>query len=404
MSARELASIDLDSLLDAVREDLVKSPGAIDVARVARLLRAGDQVLGAADVLTAAELVRDHLDGLGPLQDLISPGVTDLLVNGDGSVWIDGRDGLQRTDRVLTTQQARDLAVRLAVSGGRRLDDAMPWADAHLPSGIRFHALLPPLSPTGPVLSLRLPAAEPLGMDDLESLGAFPAVIGDLLRRIVAARVPFLVTGGTGTGKSTLLGAMLAAVDAKERIVIVEDALELQVDHPHVVSLQSRHANSEGAGLVDLSELVRQCLRMRPDRIVLGECRGAEIRDLLQALNTGHEGGCGTIHANTAADVPARLEALGALAGLDRAALAAQAASALDLVIHLGRTAAGRCLQEIAVLHRATSGALTCTSALTVHEGEIRQGPAAAQLQHLLTTDSGSGPTMRLARTGRRAA
>lgn len=366
-------------LLDLVRADLVQRPGAVDVPRIARLLREDGRVLGAASTLELTALVRDHVDGLGPLQPLLAPGVTDVLVNDDGQVWVDGEAGLHRSDLHLDPGQARDLAVRLATAGGRRLDDAVPWADAHLPSGIRFHAILPPLSTGGTIISLRLPAATVLGLDALQSLGTFGPSVREVLDAVIAARVPFLVTGGTGTGKTTLLAAMLREVPAGERIIVVEDVQELAVDHPHVLHLQSRHANSEGAGEVDLTALVRQSLRMRPDRIVLGECRGAEIRELLQALNTGHEGGCGTVHANTARDVPARLEALGTLGGLDRAALAAQVSSALEVVLHLGRDHTGRHLEEIALLHRGRDGMLTATTALRTGGDQLQEGPAAAE-------------------------
>ena len=381
---------DLSDLLELVREDLVRSPGPVDVPRIARVLRRQGRVLGAAATLEITARVRDHIDGLGPLQGLVGPGVTDLLVNDDGSVWVDDADGLRPTTVQLPPAPARDLAVRLATAGGRRLDDAVPWADAHLPSGIRVHAVLPPLSPGGAILSLRLPSAESLDLAALAELGAIGEEARAVLLALVAARVPFLVTGGTGTGKSTLLAALLREAPPTERIVVVEDVLELAVDHPHVVHLQSRHANSEGAGAVDLTTLVRQSLRMRPDRIVLGECRGGEIRELLQALNTGHEGGCGTVHANTAADVPARLEALGALGGLDRGALAAQVSSALEVVVHLGRRGGVRRLEEIAVLHRDREGMLRATTALRAEEGGLRDGPAATALAERLAHDARS--------------
>ena len=409
------AQEDLGPLLELVREDLVRSPGAVDVPRIVRVLGRQGRVLGAAATLELTARIRDHVDGLGPLQSLVAPDVTDLLVNDDGSVWVDGAEGLHRTAVRLGPAQARDLAVRLATVGGRRLDDAMPWADAHLPSGIRFHAVLPPLSPGGAILSLRLPSARRLDLADLEELGALVPEAREALRAIVAARVPFLITGGTGTGKSTLLAAMLGQAPAGERIVVVEDVLELAVEHPHVVHLQARHANSEGAGAVDLTALVRQSLRMRPDRIVLGECRGGEIRELLQALNTGHDGGCGTVHANTAADVPARLEALGALGGLDRAALASQVASALEVVIHLGRRDGRRALEEVAVLRRGSDGLLETATALRVQEGRLEEGPAAESLARRLAgspsplTRTASAPraapavrTARAARTQRR--
>lgn len=399
-SCELLTEADLQSLLEVVREDLVRDPGPVDVPRVARALRHQGRVLGAAATLQLTAQVRDHVDGLGPLQSLAQPGVTDLLVNEDGSVWADDADGLRRTEVQLGRVQARDLAVRLATTAGRRLDDAVPWADAHLPSGIRFHAVLPPLSTGGTILSLRLPGGRSLDLEALEQLGALTAASREVLRAIIAARVPFLVTGGTGTGKSTLLAAMLAEVTPDERIVVVEDVLELDVAHPHVVHLQSRHPNTEGAGEVGLTALVRQSLRMRPDRIVLGECRGGEIRELLQALNTGHEGGCGTVHANTAADVPARLEALGALGGLDREALAAQVTSALEVVIHLERHQGRRGLREVALLHRGDDGALATSTALTLDGATLREGAAAGAL----ATRLGSQPALPAPRPMRRRA
>lgn len=365
----------LPGLLEQVREDLAGDPGPVDVPRIARLLRREGQVLGAAAMLEATARVREHVSGLGPLQHLAVPGTTDILLNGDGSVWVEDAAGLHRTDVQVDAESARDLAVRLAALGGRRLDDAVPFADAHLPDGTRFHGVLPPLSTAGAVISLRLPSAQALSLADLGARGVFGARTAAVLEALIASRTAFVISGGTGTGKTTLLSALLALVPPSERIVVVEDAQELQVPHPHVVHLQSRHANTEGAGRVDLAELVRLCLRMRPDRIVLGECRGAEVRELLQALNTGHEGGCGTLHANTAADVPARLEALGALGGLDRRALAAQAASALEVVLHLGRPGGVRVLEEIAVLHRDSSGLLRTQTALDLRRtGEVRPG------------------------------
>src|SRR5699024_2700558 len=214
----------------------------------ARALRRQGRVLGAAATLQLTAQVRDHVDGLGPLQALTGPGVTDLLVNEDGSVWVDDADGLHRAPVRLGRAQARDLAVRLATSAGRRLDDAVPWADAHLPSGIRFHAVLPPLSTGGAILSLRLPGGPELDLDALERLGSLTAEVREVLRAIICARVPFLITGGTGTGKSTLLAAMLAEAPATERTVVVEDVPELDIEHPHAVPLPSRHANTDGAG------------------------------------------------------------------------------------------------------------------------------------------------------------
>jgi len=227
-------------------------------------------------------------------------------------------------------------------------------------------------------------------LEDLISAGSITEAGGALLREVVQARLAFMVSGGTGTGKTTLLACLLSYVPPDDRIVIVEDASELRPRHPHVVSMEARQANVEGAGAVPLRELVRQALRMRPDRLVVGEVRGAEVVDLLAALNTGHEGGCGTLHANTAADVPARLEALGVAAGLPRDAVHAQLASALQAVLHLRRHADGvRRLDEIAVVCRDEHGFVKVVTAVSCPAGlDPVMGPGADQLEALLTSRS----------------
>ena len=231
----------------------------------------------------------------------------------------------------------RPLAVRLAGVAGRRLDDAQPWVDGVLPGGVRLHAVLPPLADGGPHLSLRFARHRPGGVDALERLGAVTPDLATLLREVVAARTSLVVTGGTGAGKTTVLAALVAECPADQRVVVVEDVRELDPAHPHVVRLQGRGPNVEGVGGVTLVDLVRQALRMRPDRLVVGEVRGAEVRELLAALNTGHEGGMSTVHANGPEEVPARFEALGALAGMPRDAVHAQLREALRVVVHVTR-------------------------------------------------------------------
>lgn len=292
-----------------------------------------------------------ELPGAGPLTPLIlDPTVTDVLVN-RGEVWVDRGDGLVRADVTFASpHEVRRLGQRLAAACGRRLDEGCPYVDARLPDGTRLHAVLPPIATGGPYLSLRTFRHRAFRLDELVERGTVGVPGSDLLAAIVAARLSYLVSGGTGTGKTTILATMLGLVPHHERIVIVEDAAELRPDHPHVVALQGRTANIEGSGAVSLRDLMRQALRMRPDRLVVGECRGAEVIDLLGALNTGHEGGAGTLHANTASDVPARLEALGLLSGVPRVALHAQIAAALHVVVHMRRVPAGRVLDEIVVL------------------------------------------------------
>jgi pilus assembly protein CpaF len=227
-------------------------------------------------------------------------------------------------------------------------------------------------------------------MDELESAGMFGPLVKDVLERVLERRLSFLISGATGSGKTTLLSTLLGLCAPEERLVVIEDASELNPVHPHVVSLESRHGNLEGGGEVGLGELVRQALRMRPDRLVVGECRGAEVRELLTAMNTGHSGGGGTIHANTAGAVPARLTALGALAGLSPDGVRLQAVSALDVVIHVERTSRGREVTCIGVIGDGPDG-LCVLSALQVVEGVAAAGPAWQALGLRLGLEQGQG-------------
>jgi len=285
----------------------------------------------------------------GPLAPyLADPEVTDVFVNGAREVWVDRGDGLQRRGHPeLDESEVRALAVRLVALGGRHVDEANPCVDTRLHDGVRVHAVLPPVSPSGTLLSIRVPHLRPLSLADLEAAGFFAAVPLSDVSALVTRRANLLVTGAGGSGKTTLLGALLGAASHGERIVAIEDVAELRVTHPHFVSLEARQANLEGAGGLDLARLLREALRMRPDRLVLGECRGAEIRELLGALNTGHDGGGGTLHANSLDDVPARLEALGALAGLSPTAVARQAVSAIGAVLHLERVDGVRRIAQV---------------------------------------------------------
>jgi pilus assembly protein CpaF len=241
----------------------------------------------------------------------------------------------------LREERTRELAGRLVALGGRHVDETTPCADVRHGDGVRVHVVLAPVSVGGTALSIRLPRAAARTLAALEAGGFFALVPRAVVDGAVRERRNVLVSGATGSGKTTLLAAMLGAVPADERIVTVEDVAELRIVHPHVVALEARQANAEGAGALGLDRLVREALRMRPDRIVVGECRGAEVRELLSALNTGHDGGAGTVHANGIADVATRLEALGALAGLDAPGLARQTVSAIDLVLHVERTRRG---------------------------------------------------------------
>ena len=268
--------------------------------------------------------------------------VTDVFVNGADGLFIDrGRGSEPVPGWRASEREVRDLAVALVGLGGRHLDDRSPCVDVRLEHGIRVHAVLAPVSTAGTALSIRIPRVHAGDLPALEALGCFDDRRRRWLEELVARRANILITGGTGTGKTTLLSALLSAAPAHDRIVTIEDVAELRPRHPHHVALEARQANLEGAGGITLARLVRESLRMRPDRLVVGECRGEEVRELLTALNTGHDGGAGTLHASGLADVPARLEALGALAGMDATALARQVVSAFTIVLHLARGADG---------------------------------------------------------------
>jgi pilus assembly protein CpaF len=374
-------------VVDRVRERLADRPGELSPHRVAEALRAAGRPVGDATVLAVYEALRRDVLGAGPLEPLLRlPGVTDVLVNGPEQVFVDRGDGLEATAvRFADDESVRRLAQRLAAMAGRRLDDNAPFADLRLPDGTRCHAVLAPVSRPGTTISLRVPPARSFTLDELVAAGTLTSRGAELLRAIVDARVAFLVSGGTGSGKTTLLAALLALAHPTHRLVLVEDASELRPDHPHVVALEGRPPNVEGAGAIDLRTLVRQALRMRPDRLVVGEVRGAEVVELLAALNTGHEGGCGTLHANSAVDVPARIEALALAAGLDRAATHSQLASGVAAVVHLARDRDGRRrLAGIAVPARDADGLVRMVPAVSLVDGQLREGAGAAELARVL--------------------
>lgn len=355
----------------AARADIVKA-----------LCAAGAAPPDQPALLALSTTLADNLNGAGPLQPLLDDAtVTDVVVNGTDGVWIDRGDGLQAAAvRLGDAEAIRSLACRLAAAAGRRLDAGNPYADVRLPDGTRFHAVLPPIAAGGPYLSFRTHRAKAFTLSQLVDADTLTADLADLLLRTVTARLPYLVTGGTGTGKTTLLSSLLSAVPHTERIVIVEDAAELAPDHPHLLTLEARPANIEGAGAVDLAALVRQALRMRPDRIVIGECRGAEVSELLAALNTGHDGGAGTLHCNAAADAPARLEALALPHGMPRAGLHAQLVAALRVIVHLRRHGRRRRVEEIALIDTRDTRGLGVATAWT----RRGPGPAAGALERLL--------------------
>lgn len=300
------------------------------------------------------------LGGLLPLID--EPLLRDVMIHvrdGTGHLFVDRGSGAERVRGWSVPAVAVDrLAVSLIAAGGRHLDELNPCADVRLGDGIRVHAVLGPVAASGTVVSMRLPGARVASFGELVAAGLCSADTAQFLEREISGRRNLLITGGTGSGKTTLLTALLSLVSERERILTIEDVAELRPEHGHHIALESRQPNIEGAGEVSLERLLREALRMRPDRIVLGECRGAEIATLLAALNTGHEGGAGTLHANSLADVPARLEALGLLAGLPLAALARQVVSAFHTVVHLTKRDGSYRIEQLGGFRVGAAGGL----------------------------------------------
>lgn len=374
------------SLVSDVRRRLLADMSVVSGAAVASaLVRGGLQ--GDSAVLATTRAVQAELTGLGPLSDLAAdPTVTDIVVTSPSSVWCDRGAGLQRADVAFADDGAvRRFAQRLAGHAGRRLDEGAPFVDVGLPGGVRLHAVLPPIAGEATQLSLRVPPRTTFTVAELVERATLSADSARLVVGLVAARLTFLITGGTGSGKTTLLSAVLGAAHPSERLLLIEDIPELRPAQPHVVRLQTRPANVEGAGEVTLRDLVRQALRMRPDRLVVGEVRGAEVVELLAAFNTGHAGGAATLHANSPADVPARVEALAAMAALPRHAAHSLLLAAVDAVVHIERRGGARRVTEVAVLRRDGSGlaAIGCAARFDA-DGSRRAGPAYDDLERLL--------------------
>lgn len=358
--------------------------GGLDPAQA--LLESAPATTSAGELASGARGLMQSLEGVDePLGSLLTrPGVTDLLLNGPSEAWIDAGMGLERVADfdMGSTLAVRRVAVRMAAAAGQRLDDATPIVDATLPSGVRLHAVLPPLSGNSTVISLRVPAPVALPLEAVVASGMVNAWTADVLQRLVAARASGLITGATGTGKTTLLACLLGLAAPDERLICIEEVSELRPSHPHVVHLQARGANVQGAGGVSLSDLVKAAMRMRPDRLILGEARGGEVREMLSALNTGHRGGWATVHANSAVEVPARLEALGALAGMSRDAVCAQSLPAFDVLVHLRRFRGDdgkirRALVQLARLVRGSDGFLAAQVMLEINpeDGSTRTFP-----------------------------
>ena len=289
--------------------------------------------------------VQHELFGLGPLEPLLKdPTISDILVNSHKTIYIERRGKIERTNvQFKDDEHLMRVIERIVSSVGRRIDESSPMVDARLQDGSRVNAIIPPLSIDGPVVSIRRFGADPLKMSMLIDYNALTKDIADMLQMVVTARLNILISGGTGAGKTTLLNALSAYIPENERIVTIEDSAELQLQQPHVVRLETRPPNIEGRGEVTQRDLVKNALRMRPDRIVIGEVRGGEAIDMLQAMNTGHDGSLTTVHANTPRDAMARLETMIQMTGMrlsDRA-MRQQIASALNLVVQVARMSDG---------------------------------------------------------------
>ncbi|MGQ0743455.1 MAG: CpaF family protein [Acidimicrobiales bacterium] len=330
-----------EAIVGRVRRRLLEAEAGLEVESLVALLVAEEAPLvghGARAEMVAAVLA--EVCGLGPLEALVAdPDITEIMLNGPGPVWIERCGELHCLDLVLAAEEISRLIERVVGPLGLRVDRSSPYVDARLADGSRVHAIVPPLAIDGPYLTIRRFRSKAFALEDFTS-----CAVADLLRHAVATRANIVVSGGTGTGKTTFLNALAASIGPDERVVTVEDAAELALPGRHVVRLESRPPNAEGAGATTVRELVRNALRMRPDRIVVGEVRGPEALDMLQALNTGHEGSLSTCHANSPDDALARLETMVLMAdlGLPLASVASQLHSAVDLIVQLGRAAAGR--------------------------------------------------------------
>ncbi len=313
------------------------------------------------------ESIRADVMGLGPIEALLADeSVTEIMVNSTDSIFVERAGKLYMTDsRFLTVAHLRQIIERIVTAVGRRIDESSPLVDARLPDGSRVNAVIPPLAVDGPMLTIRKFAADPYTANDLINFGTMNQQVADFLDICVRGKRNILISGGTGTGKTTLLNVVSSYIPTDERIVTIEDAVELQLHQRHVIRLEARPANVEGKGQIPIRELVRNSLRMRPDRIVVGEVRGGEAIDMLQAMNTGHEGSLSTLHANTPRDAMARLETMVMMAGLElpTKAIREQVASALDLVVHLSRLRDGtRRITEIAEINGMEGETITMST------------------------------------------
>jgi pilus assembly protein CpaF len=332
--------LDLDELSAPERRLRVRD-------EVVAVLREERAILPASAVTEIVNQVSDEVVGLGPVERLLKDlEVSEVMVNGADDVYVERRGRIEKVDGLLFEgeEQVFHLIERIVAPLGLRVDESMPYVDARLPDGSRVHAIVPPLSLCGPVVTIRKFTLRPFAPQDLVAMGSLTASMIEFLGACVRAKANIIVSGGTGSGKTTLLGVLSSFIPAGERLVTIEDAAELRLSQPHVISLEARPPNVEGAGQVTVRTLVRNALRMRPDRIIVGEVRGGEALDMLQAMNTGHEGSLSTAHANSPRDLLSRLETMALMSDVELpvAHVREQIAGALDLIVHVIRLPDGR--------------------------------------------------------------
>jgi pilus assembly protein CpaF len=396
----------LDDLAVALRGRLIERArsgegGVALETEVRALVEAEAAPLPEADREALCERVVLLARGLGPLEPLLSdPSVDEVMVNGPEAVYVERRGQLERTAVSFTGEAELLHAIeRILAPLGRRVDEASPLCDARLPDGSRVHAVIPPLSLSGPCLTIRRFRREGFGLRDLVARGTLEPDLAEFLALCVAAKAALLVSGGTGAGKTTTLNALSGAIPGEERIVTIEDAAELRLRQRHVVRLEARPPGLDGRGEVTIRALVRNALRMRPDRIVVGEVRGPEALDMLQALNTGHDGSLTTVHANSPEDALRRVETLALMAGvgLPHAAVREQVASAIDVVVHQTRLADGaRVVERVTEVVRAAGGT---GSRQLYRRGERLRPPRASPLAARLEALRGAGARVEAARS-----
>jgi pilus assembly protein CpaF len=344
-------NMDPNALRERVSEDIEKH-------------LAGEQGLARDDRERLSAEIADDILGHGPLERLLADdSVTEVMVNGPYDVWVERQGRLYETTvRFTDESHLRRIINKIVAQVGRRLDESSPMVDARLPDGSRVNAIIPPLSLSGALLTIRKFSKKRLDLQDMIRLGTLSTESTEFLQRCILAQLNILISGGTGSGKTTLLNALSTAIPDADRIVTIEDAAELRLNQRHVLRLEARPKNIEGEGEIPIRDLVRNSLRMRPDRIIVGEVRGAEALDMLQAMNTGHDGSLSTVHANTPRDALARVETMVLMAGYDLPvrAIRQQVASALDLIVHLERLEdGGRRVTAITEVQRMESEVIT---------------------------------------------